>query len=62
MGNCELCAKLNDPNEPEKVIQNLYEWWYYTNSGDRVCKWVDKPLKYYSSRNTLPLHKNIPEN
>ena len=24
---CELCRRLNDPNEPEKVVKNMYHWW-----------------------------------
>ncbi len=53
MGNCEMCAKLHNPDEPVKVIEDLYSWWYYTDHGERACKWVDSPLQFYSNNNTL---------
>jgi hypothetical protein len=27
-GWCDLCAKLNDPQEPAKVYESMAEWWY----------------------------------
>lgn len=24
---CDLCKKLNDPNEPNKVYHNMHQWW-----------------------------------
>ena len=24
---CDLCAKLNNPNEPSKVYKDMFEWW-----------------------------------
>ena len=26
-GYCELCRRLNDPGEPEKVYADMYKWW-----------------------------------
>ena len=24
---CDLCAKLNNPEEPSKIYENMYKWW-----------------------------------
>ena len=24
---CDLCAKLNNPNEPPKVYEDMFKWW-----------------------------------
>ena len=26
-GYCELCRRLNDPDEPDKVYKDMYKWW-----------------------------------
>ena len=31
---CDLCHKLNDPNEPKKVYDDMYKWWV----SDSHCK------------------------
>jgi hypothetical protein len=35
---CQLCAKLNDPNENEKTYKDVYNWWYYNETtGESFC-------------------------
>ena len=48
-----MCAKLHDENEPVKIIEDLYHWWHFTENGDPACKWIDDPLKFYSSNSTF---------
>ena len=24
---CDLCVRLNNPNEPQKVYKNMHQWW-----------------------------------
>ena len=38
-GYCELCSKLQDPNEPVSIVKNLKKWW----NDDATCKVLTFP-------------------
>ncbi len=45
---CQLCHKLNSPEEPEKVYKNLRQWWLYDEKNASFCN-DGKDRHYYQS-------------
>ncbi len=35
-GVCELCRKLHDEEEPQRVVEDVEEWWYSGRCIDRL--------------------------
>ncbi len=40
LGMCELCRMLNDPNQPDKVLDDVEEWWWKGGKCKNFPKWI----------------------
>jgi hypothetical protein len=45
---CELCAKLNNPNEPEHIYSNVHDWWFLDDQSMSMCRDILE-APYYES-------------
>ena len=45
---CDLCAKLNNPNEPSKYYDDMYKWWIQDSNCHRYSR--DLSLNYQPPR------------
>ena len=45
---CDLCAKLNNPNEPSKYYDDMYKWWIQDSNCHQYSK--DLSLNYQPPR------------
>jgi hypothetical protein len=52
---CELCAKLNDPNEPVMTYPNVHDWFYFDSQGTPMCRDPSKAPYYQSVMTELNL-------
>ncbi len=34
---CQLCHKLHNPDEPEKIYKNMTDWFYFYPDGNPIC-------------------------
>ena len=45
---CQLCQKLNNPNESQKIYDNMWNWFLFDKNNTHHCA-AGKDRKYYMS-------------